>query len=135
MKPATLKNKNLRYWAFTRTAQYNTTAETIYELPSTEKCLRYLAKKSNLTQSGFLLEIEKEYPHHMQITYHTNNKAITGGNGVDRYQIILPRPVGEFKGYDPIRPKIRKLEIDELRRLRKDEVLGKTFEYIDYEEF
>jgi hypothetical protein len=118
-----------------RMVQYNISRERTKLLPDTKTHERYIFTESNLTNGGFLLEIEREYPHNMQITYHTNNKALTGGNGVDVYQIILPRPVGEFKGYEPIKPKIRKLEIDELRKLRKDEALSQTFEYINYDEF
>jgi hypothetical protein len=134
MTPATLKNKNLRYWAFTRMAQYNTTIETFRQLPSTEKHFRFLAKKSNLTTGGFLLEMEKEYPHHMQITYYTNDKTKTGGNPKDYYEVIIPRPVGEFKGYEPIKPRMRKLSREEGIQVRKNrELFPQIWEFTDEE--
>lgn len=82
---------------------------------------------------GYVIKMPKKSPYHMTMTYYTNKKETTGGDGRVYWEITQNRPEGMFQGYDPIRPRIRVITAKEFFELiktpKKDAV-----EFVMYEE-
>lgn len=82
---------------------------------------------------GYVIKMPKKSPYHMTMTYYTNKKETTGGDGRVYWEITQTRPEGIFQGYEPIRPRTRVITAKEFFELiktpKKDAV-----EFVMYEE-
>jgi hypothetical protein len=94
----------------------------------------YIMRRHATNQGhGYIIKMPKKPPYHMTMTYYTNKKETTGGDGRVYWEITQTRPEGIFQGYEPIRPRIREITGKEFFDLVKTPK-NNAVEFIMYDE-
>jgi hypothetical protein len=126
--------------AFYRTVQFHKKGTyingTLEPIETSEKQITCLLRERYSNQGhGYLVKINRKPPYDMELVYYTNRKELTGGTGKEYVEVTLPRPEGIFKGYELIKPRIRKVSSEEIRKLGNMLWnVGETL-YINFEEY
>lgn len=102
--------------------------------PSDKDTATYIMKRHATNQGhGYIIKMPRKPPYHMTMTYYTNKKETTGGDGRVYLEITQTRPEGTFLGYESIRPRIREITGKEFFDLVKTPK-NNAVEFIMYDE-